>query len=114
MCAHFLNQEKFPAIAFPVTDSPGQLMKTLAVQPEDVVCISAVPPFAAGNARKVARDIRENDCNPLIVAGLWTYSAASQARMERLRKSLSVIVATSLAEAVAQVREIDQPEVKTA
>ncbi|MDP9169679.1 MAG: AI-2E family transporter [Acidobacteriota bacterium] len=113
MCAHFLNQEKFPAIAFPVTDSPGQLMKTLAIQPEDVVCISAVPPFAAGNARKIAKDIRENGCNPLIVAGLWTYNSTSQARLERLKKSLSLIVATSLAEVVAQVREIDQPEPKS-
>ncbi|MEP6715811.1 MAG: AI-2E family transporter [Terriglobia bacterium] len=111
MCAHFLNQEKFPAIAFPVTESPGQLMKTLAVQPDDIVCISAVPPFAAGNARKVARDIRENGSNPLIIAALWTYNSSSEARLERLRKSLSLLVATSLSEVVAQVREIDQPTV---
>jgi predicted PurR-regulated permease PerM len=110
MCAHFLNQEKFPAIAFPVTDSPGQLMKTLAVQPDDVVCISAVPPFAAGNARKVARDIRQNGARPLIIAGLWNYDSPSVARIERLTRSLSVIVATTLAEVVAQVREIDRPE----
>ncbi len=110
MCAHFLNEEGFPAIAFPVTESPGVLMKSLAVQAEDVVCISAVPPFSASNARKVSRDIRQSGAHARIIAGLWTYSSSSSARMERLTKSLSAVVATSLAEAVAQVRAIEEPK----
>ncbi len=108
LCAHFLTQDGFPAISFPVTDSPGHLMKTLGVKPDDVVCISAVPPFAAANARKVAKDIRESGVAPTIIAGLWTYDSSDSARMERLTKSLRVIVVTSLAEAIAQVETAER------
>jgi predicted PurR-regulated permease PerM len=113
MCAHFLTQQGFPAITFPVSDSPGELISNLGGGPEDVVCISAVPPFSAGNAKKIARSILEHGHPPRIVAGLWTYNATSAARMERLRKALSASIATSLAEAVAQVQEIQQSVTNT-
>lgn len=113
MCAYFLTQEGFPAVAFPVMDSPGKMMASVGCQPEDVVCISAVPPFAAGNARKIARSIEEEANSPTLIAGLWSFERPSEARMQRLAKSLSASVATSLAEAVAQVRAVDAraPEV---
>ncbi|HVW86139.1 MAG TPA: AI-2E family transporter, partial [Bryobacteraceae bacterium] len=108
MCAHFLTQDGYPAIAFPVTDSPGELVHNLGIQPEDIVCISAVPPFAAGHARRIAKSIRESGAAPLVVAGLWTYGSTSTVRLERLKKSLSSVVATTLAEAVAQVESVEQ------
>ena len=113
MCAYFLTQEGFPAVAFPVMDSPGKMMASVGCQTEDVVCISAVPPFAAGNARKIARSIEEEANSPTLIAGLWSFERPSEARMQRLAKSLSASVATSLAEAVAQVRAVDAraPEV---
>jgi methylmalonyl-CoA mutase cobalamin-binding subunit len=111
MCAHFLSREGFPAIAFPVTKSPGQVIGSLAVESDDIVCISAVPPFAASNARKVAKDIRDNGAEPTMIAGLWSTSAASAARIERLQNSLSVIVATSLLDAVAEAIAADESRV---
>jgi predicted PurR-regulated permease PerM len=108
MCAHFLTQEGFPAITFPVSDSPGELIRNLGGSPEDVVCVSAVPPFSAANAKKVTRSILEHGSAPRIIAGLWTYTASNEARMARLRKALSASVATSLAEAVAQAQSIEQ------
>ena len=107
MCAHFLTQQGFPAIAFPVTDSPGELVASLGCMPDDVVCISAVPPFAIGNTRKVAKSIGGAEDSPAMIAGLWTYEKPSDARLARLTKSLSAAVATSLAEAVSQVRALD-------
>jgi predicted PurR-regulated permease PerM len=108
MCAHFLTQEGFPAIAFPVTDSPAELIANLGCQSDDVVCISAVPPFAAGNARKVAKSIGAGAGAPVIVAGLWTYSVTSEGQRDRLAKTLAARIATSLADAVAKVRAADR------
>jgi len=108
MCAHFLTQEGFPVIALPVSDSPGQLIRTLGAQPEDVVCISAVPPFASGNARKISKNIRESGVTPILIAGLWTSDQSSPARMERLRKSLSAVVVTTLADAVREVEAAEK------
>jgi hypothetical protein len=108
MCAHFLTQQGFPAITFPVSESPGELIHNLGGGPDDVVCISAIPPFSAGNAKKVSKSILEHANPPQMIAGLWTYAASGSARTERLRKALSATVATSLAEAVAQVRQIEE------
>jgi predicted PurR-regulated permease PerM len=107
MCAYFLTREGFPAIAFPVTDSPAELIASAGCQPDDVVCISAAPPFAAGNARKLAKSIGGEANSPTLIAGLWSYERPSEARMQRLAKSLSAAVVTSLEEAVAQVRAVD-------
>jgi predicted PurR-regulated permease PerM len=107
MCAHFLMQEGFPAIPFHVTDSPGELIASVGCQSDDVVCISAVPPFAEGNVRTVAKSIGGDPDSPTLIAGLWSYERPSEARMQRLAKSFSASVATSLVEAVAQVRAVD-------
>ncbi len=108
MCAHFLTREGFPAITFPVSDSPGELIQNLGGGPGDVVCISAVPPFSAGNARKVSRSIQEHGAAPRIIAGMWTHNASSPAHVERLTRALNATVVSSLAQAVAEVRMIDQ------
>jgi hypothetical protein len=83
------------------------MIASVGCQSDDVVCISAVPPFAAGNARKVAKSIEGEANSPTLIAGLWSYERLSEARMQRLVKSLSASVATSQAEAVAQVRAVD-------
>jgi predicted PurR-regulated permease PerM len=114
MCAHFLTQEGFPAIALPVTESPGEMVASLGCQADDVICISAVPPFAPGNARKVAKSLDTSENGPTIVAGLWSYETPGPARMQRLAKSLSGVVATSLAAAVAHVRAVDNRAVAAA
>jgi len=108
MCAHFLTREGFPAITFPVSDSPGELIRNLGGGPADVVCISAVPPFSAGNARKVSRSIQEHGSAPRIIAGMWTHDASSPAHVERLTKALNATVVSSLAQAVAEVRAFDE------
>jgi predicted PurR-regulated permease PerM/methylmalonyl-CoA mutase cobalamin-binding subunit len=112
MCAHFLTQEGFPTISFPVTESPGQLIKALGAQADDVVFISAVPPFSGGHARKVTKEVRESGVESVIIAGLWGYSAAaeggSSARLTRLQTSLSATVAASLSESVSVVKMIEE------
>jgi predicted PurR-regulated permease PerM len=111
MCAHFLSRQGFPAITFPVSESPGELIRNLGGGPGDVVFISAVPPFSAGNAKRVAKSVLEHSLGTRIIAGMWTYNASSAARMERLRKTLSASVVTTLAEAVAMVQGIEETAV---
>ena len=112
MWAHFLGQEGFPTIAFPVTESPGELIQSLGGQADDVICISAAPPFSASHARKAAKNIREHGVDCLIVAGLWGITGVSEgapsARLARLQKSLTATIASTLAEAVEQVKAADR------
>ncbi len=109
MCAHFLTQQGFPSITFPVTESPGQLVRALGVQDDDVVLISAVPPFAVGHARRVSKDLLEAGIQSVLVAGIWGYSAEpGSVRPLRLQKSLSAAIAPTLRNAVEQVRNVER------
>jgi hypothetical protein len=46
--------------------------------------------------------------SPIVIAGLWASDQSSPARIERLRKTLSAVVVTTLAEAVAQVEAAEK------
>jgi predicted PurR-regulated permease PerM len=104
MIAHFAAQEGYPAITFPAVESTAELLSTLSVESHDMVCISSVPPFAATNARKLAKQIRGNLNGASLIVGLWTLSPAGENQSQRLKQALSASVATSLADALAHIR----------
>ncbi len=111
MMAHFATQEGYPAITFPAGDSTEELLAALAIQPSDVICISSVPPFAAGRAKAVAKRIRGTTRGARLIAGLWTAAPAGPDQVERLKHSFSAAaVVTSLAEALVELRAADAPK----
>ena len=54
MLAQLLESEGIPAVCLPVTGLPAtSTLDELSIQPSDIVCISALPPFAVLNARSL-------------------------------------------------------------
>jgi len=104
MMAHFASQEGYPAITLPAVESVADLLSTLAIGSQDVVCISSVPPFAGAHARAVAKQLRGGQEATLIV-GLWTLSPGENQAL-RLKQAFSAAVVTSLADALAQIRSL--------
>jgi predicted PurR-regulated permease PerM len=87
-----------------------EIVSRLAEDSSTIVCISAVPPFAFAQARKLAQFLRESlPQNPMVV-GLWGGSAAEDEEVlrARFRSARPNGVATTLAGALARVRQIDQ------
>ncbi|HWD98509.1 MAG TPA: AI-2E family transporter, partial [Bryobacteraceae bacterium] len=109
MIAHFASQEGFPAITFPAVDSAAELLSTLSIEPCDIVCISSVPPFAATNARTLAKQIRGNIHGATLIVGLWTLSPAGENQAQRLKQAFSASLATTLADALVHIRGVDVP-----
>jgi hypothetical protein len=109
MIAHFASQEGYPAITFPAVDSTAELLSTLSLEARDIVFISSVPPFAATNARALAKQIRGNIRGATLIVGLWTLSPAGENHAQRLKQTFSASVATSLAEALAHIRAVHVP-----
>jgi predicted PurR-regulated permease PerM len=97
LCAQVLTQKGWPAIAFPITESPGDLMLALGANQEDVICVSSVPPFAAGNARKMVRGLKEKGIESELLVGLWGHEFAAANQKDRMAKSVGAAVATSIA-----------------
>jgi predicted PurR-regulated permease PerM len=108
MMAHFATQEGYPAITLPAVESAADLLSTLAIGPQDVICISSVPPFAGSHARALAKQLHGSIHGATLVVGLWTLSPAGENQALRLKQAFSAAVVTSLAEALAQIRSLNR------
>lgn len=106
MLAQALEIAGHPTVSFPVLRSPAEILETLLIEPGDVVCISALPPFALINARSLTRKLRERFPDIRIVLGLWNFSGNGTKVDERLGKAFVVEVVTTLAQAVERIHDV--------
>jgi predicted PurR-regulated permease PerM len=108
MFAQLVNDRGFPALAFPVTDSPAALIESLGIQAGDVVVISSVPPLALAHARKLTQEVRETLPDATVIVGLWNYRMNAEKSIERLQESLASVVATTMTSAMDQLIAVSQ------
>ena len=76
---------------------------------DDVLCVSALQPFALLSARTLSKKLREEYPDLSIVVGLWGASG-DEDYMDRLRNAFNVQVVTNLAEAVDFVIDAGEGE----
>ena len=74
----------------------------------EIVCVSALPPFAVGQARSLCKRLRARFPNLVIVVGLWQFAGGVPKAQERVGPSCTDAVATSLSEALLQIRRLAQ------
>jgi hypothetical protein len=80
----------------------------------DVVCISALPPYAFAPARAMCQQIRERFPKLKVVVCVWGFSGDTQKAMARFERTQPNRLSTSLAEAVAHVQELVRPQPEAA
>jgi predicted PurR-regulated permease PerM len=102
MLAHVLEPIGVRAICLPVGDPPVDVLEDLALGVGDVVCISALPPFALLSARTLSKKLRERFPHLTILLGLWGTTGESD-YTDRLQKAFDVEVVKSLAQAAEVV-----------
>ena len=113
MLSQVVERAGYPVVSLPVKDSPSDAVKEMAAispQPGDVVCISALPPFALLNARTMSKRLRSQFPDLKIVVGLWNFSRDGSAAGERFGKEFADAVVTTLAEALEQIRRQEKDE----
>jgi predicted PurR-regulated permease PerM len=106
MLSQVVERVGYPVVSLPVTSSPSDAVKEIAAispQPGDVVCLSALPPFALLNARTMSKRLRSQFPDLKIVVGLWNFSGGGSAAGERFGKAFVDTVVTTLAEALDQI-----------
>ncbi len=108
MLAQILGQAGYPVVSFQAIDSSTATLHDFYEQEGDVVCISAVPPFALLKARSLSEKVRSRLRVPRIVVGLWNFSGGGLKAEERLAKAFKVEVVTTLAQAVASLADIQK------
>jgi predicted PurR-regulated permease PerM len=73
-----------------------------------VACVSALPPFAVGQARSLCKRLRARFPELAIVVGLWGFSGGVPKAQERVGSNCTDAVATTLAEALLQIRRLSE------
>src|SRR5271170_3879513 len=114
MLAQLLGQKGLAALAFPIVGlAPSDLIALLETGPGDVVCISALPPYAFAPARAMCKQIRERFPKLRVVVCVWGFSGDTQKAIARFERARPDRLSTSLAEALLHVEELTRPKPKS-
>ena len=110
MLAQLVEQMGFAALAFPIDgSSPIEWMKLLEVGASDILCISALPPYAFAPARALCKQIRERFPALKMVVCVWGFSGDLNKAKARFDRTPPDRLCTSLASALEQIQELAGP-----
>jgi predicted PurR-regulated permease PerM len=113
MLAQLLEQKGLAALAFPLEGpSLHELLVSIEAKGSDIVCISALPPYAFAPARAMCKQIRERFPKLKVVVCVWGFSGDTQKAKARFERAQPDRLSTSLAEAMQHVEEILHPTPK--
>ena len=101
--AQLLEREGFAVISFPLGTNDLAVLEPGA---DDVICVSALPPFALSAAAKLCTQLRSRYPKMRIVAGIWGFPEGREQVLRRLEKSTNMTVATSLTQALEQTATV--------
>jgi predicted PurR-regulated permease PerM len=110
MLAQLLEQQGFPTLSFSVDgSSPNDWLALIEAGRSDIVCISALPPYAFAPARAMCKQIRERFPKLRIIVGVWGFAGDTNKAKARFERTQPDRLSTSLAEALAHVQELTRP-----
>jgi predicted PurR-regulated permease PerM len=115
MLAQLLEQKGLAALSFPIVGaSLNELIELIDAGGNDVVCISALPPYAFAPALSMYKQIRERFPNLKVVVCVWGFSGDADKAKARFRGTQPDHLSTSLAEALEHVQELVRPKPEAA
>jgi predicted PurR-regulated permease PerM len=107
MLAQILEQAGHAALCLPVAHaSLLEMLALLETRPDDVICISSVPPYAFSPARAMCKLVRERFPKPKLVVGVWGFSGDTEKAKARFERTQPDRLLTSLGQAVEQIQEL--------
>ena len=109
MLSQLLERAGYHAQAIPIGTTAEMLAQVKDAAP-DIVCISALPPFALLHARDLYKRVRSNVPNVKIIVGLWKFSGDPIKAAARFSIIGDDKLAVTLAQAVLQVGVFQQIE----
>jgi predicted PurR-regulated permease PerM len=82
-------------------DSRDKLLSALVTYAPQVAIVSALPPFAVGQARSLCKWLRVQQLGLKIVVGLWNFDGGVAKAQDRVGPGVADMVATSLHQAIS-------------
>ena len=105
MLCQLLQSAGFNANYMPIGTVEDMLNRVSRLEAR-IVCISALPPFAVGQARSLCRRLRGRFPDITVVLSLWSFAGGVPLAQDRIGQSCSAAIATTLAEAQIHLRRL--------
>ena len=114
MFAQLLRQAGYNATYLAI-GTVEDMLQRVSQSGSRIACVSALPPFAVGQARSLCKRLHARFPDLAIVVGLWGFAGGVLKAQARVGTGCADAVATTLSEALLQVRRLelgsaDQPE----
>jgi predicted PurR-regulated permease PerM len=74
-----------------------------------IVCVSALPPFAVGQARSLCKRLRGRFKNIAVVVGLWGFAGGVPKAQDRIGAACTDCVCTNFSEAFFHIQKLAEP-----
>jgi hypothetical protein len=111
MLAQLLEQAGHAALSLPIAGaSLAEMLALLEIRQDDVICISALPPYAFPPARTLCKLIRERYPKVKLVIGVWGFGGDTEKAKARFERTQPDRLLTSLAQAMEQIQELIRPK----
>ena len=105
MLAQLLERAGHGVISLPVEASLEEILQHIPPEPQDVICISALPPFAFAQAASLCQRVRLHLPEIRILAGVWGFSGDANKAEERFGSARPDAIVSTLAQAIDQISE---------
>jgi hypothetical protein len=105
MLAQLLEREGHGVISLPVESRFEEIVQHLPPEPQDVICISALPPFAFAQAASICQRVRLHLPEIKVLVGVWGFSGDMNKAQERFGGARPDALVSSLAQALEQISE---------
>jgi predicted PurR-regulated permease PerM len=101
MLAQLLERAGYSATAIPIGSVERMLAEVAGADPE-VVCLSALPPYAVSHARGIYRRLRAQQSRTRIIIGLWNYTEDPVKAAAEISGGEQNLICTTLAQMTLQ------------
>lgn len=113
MLGQLLERNGHGVVSLPASAAALETLTHLLPEEQDVICISAVPPFAFAQAAALCQRIRMQLPKVRIVVGIWGLSGDFERAAERFGNTRPDRIVATLAGAVEQIADWHQVAVET-
>jgi predicted PurR-regulated permease PerM len=105
MLAQLMEQADHSTLLLSGDTLSNELLDTLAKEPETVIFISALPPFAFSHARTICQRVRTHLPANRICIGFWNNPDDHEQTIERFGNGRPTVILTTLSQALQQVAQ---------
>jgi predicted PurR-regulated permease PerM len=99
MLMQLLEPQGYTAFSFPA----GTSAPIAELTPDDVICVSALPPFAFANARSLCGQLRARFPKSKMIVGIWGFTGDVAQALQRFDRSKPDALVSSLAQVIERV-----------